>query len=294
MSSLRFALGLGSAISLLAAAAPAQPGATQKQIKQQCAAAYVEAQTLRKQGSLLSARDQLITCGRDECAAAIKNECAQWLSEVNAGIPSIVVAAKDRNGKETLAIKVHVGGSLIKDGLDAKAIELDPGSHVLRLELEGEPPIEQEIVLQEGRKHRLVEVSWQQDSSPVAAPEPEPDLAPDPPVAAAGPPVLAYVLVGVGAVALVGTGYFWLTAASEKSDLDGCKPACDQADVDSVEQKRLFGDIALGVGIVSLAAATYLWLGSSSPPPAAETSRAPRFDVRAGPGGAFASLHARF
>jgi hypothetical protein len=294
MSSLHFGLALACSLCLLAAPSLAQTGGKHNEIKQQCAAAYVEAQTLRKEGALLSARDKLITCGRDECSSAIKNECAQWLSEVNASIPSIVVVAKDQAGKETLAVKVHVGGSLVKDGLDAKAIELDPGSHLLRLELAGAAPIEQEIVLQEGRKHRLVEVSWQTESSAVVAPPAEPELPPDRPIAEPGPPVLAYVLAGVGAVALAGTGYFWLTAASDKSDLDSCKPGCDQEDVDAVEQKRLFGDIALGVGIVSLGAAAYLWLGSSKAAPAAESARAPRFDVRARPGGAFASFQARF
>jgi hypothetical protein len=280
-------------LALLAAAPTALADAAE--VKKQCGAAYVDAQKLRKDGSLVSAREKLIACGRDECAAAIKNECAAWLSEVNASIPTFVVVAKDKDGNETLALKVYVDDELVKDGLDAKAIEVDPGTHKLRLELEGADPIEQELVLQEGRKNRIVEVSWQKDApaAPATA-EPDEEIPPDRPLEKPGPPVVSYVLAGVGVLALGGTAYFWLTAASEKSDLDACKPACDQADVDAVEQKRLFGDIALGVGVVSLGAAAYFWFSQPGAPPPAESARAPRFDLQARPGGAFASVRGAF
>lgn len=283
----------GPSLALVLAAPTALADAAD--VKKQCSSAYVDAQKLRKEGRLMSARDKLIACGRDECAAAIKNECAAWLSEVNASIPTFVVVAKDAGGKETLAIKVFVNGELVKDGLDAKAIEVDPGTHQLRLELEGADPIEQELVLQEGRKNRMVEVSWQK--TPPDAPPPigeETEIPPDEPAAKPGPPVVSWVLGGVGVVALGATAYFWLTASSEKSDLDACKPACAQDDVDSVEQKRLFGDIALGVGVVSLGAAAYFWFSQPARAPAAETARAPRFDLRAQPGGAFATVSGAF
>lgn len=265
-----------------------------KEIKKQCAAAYVDAQKLRKDGALVSAREKLIACGREECSAAVKNECVQWLTEVNASIPTVVIVAKDPSGNETLSVRVTVDGTLVRESLDAKAIELDPGTHQLRFELEGQDPIERELVLQEGRKNRLIEISWEKDSPPVSEPEPDSKPPPDEPVARRpGPPVLAYALAGVGVVALAGSAYFWLAAESDKSDLDACKPACSQDDVDAVERKRLFGDIALGVGVVSLGAATYLLLARPKAPPA-ESARAPRLDLQARPGGAFATVSGRF
>jgi hypothetical protein len=106
--------------------------------------------------------------------------------------------------------------------------------------------------------------------------------------------VVSYVLGGIGVVALAGTAYFWLSASSDKSDLDACKPGCAQNDVDAVEQKRLFGDIALGVGLVSLGAATYFWLNQPKAAPPAESARTPHFDLQAGASGAFASLSGAF
>jgi hypothetical protein len=111
---------------------------------------------------------------------------------------------------------------------------------------------------------------------------------------AGGPPVIAYVLGGVGVVALAGAGYFWLSASSAETDLEdsGCEPNCADSDVDSIHQKRLFGDIALGVGVVSLGVAAYLILSPRKP--ARPPPEAARLDVRIAPGGAFAGVSGHF
>jgi hypothetical protein len=277
----------------LALAAPPLLAQSPAERKKTCAAAYVEAQQLRKDGALTSARDKLIDCGRDHCMAAIKKDCVQWFDEVNASLPSVVIVAKDARGAETLAVKVWVGDTLVLERLDAKAIELDPGTHRLRFELEGEEPIEQEIVLQEGRKNRMLEVSWQRSALPETPVAPEPSIESAPESAVAGPPVLAYVLAGVGVVALVGTGYFWLSSEGDRKDLEdsGCAPSCASEDVDSIERKRLFGDIALGVGAVSLGVAAYLLLDRPKPGPPAESARFGLSPIR---GGALAGVSGSF
>ena len=290
----------GIAVSMALALGLAS-GSSAAQTKKECASAYVEAQKLKQGGAFKKAREQLIVCSKKDCLAAARKDCLAWLDEVNASIPSIVVEAKDPSGQDTFDVKVSIGGEVLVDKLSVNAIELDPGTHTLVFEYPGADPIEREVVLRQGQKNTAVSVSFAPDA-PAEEPEPaatesaevEADLVPTEP-SSDGPPVIAYVLGGVGVVALGAAGYFWLSASSAESDLEdsGCEPNCADDDVDSIEQKRLFGDIALGVGVVSLGVAAYFLFTpqkKKSPPPA----DAARFDVRALPGGAFAGVSGRF
>lgn len=273
-------------------------GASSAANKKECANAYVEAQKLKKEGAFRKAREQLIVCSKQECLPAARKDCLAWLDEVNASIPSIVVEAKDPQGKDTFDVKLSVDGEVVADKLGVSAIELDPGTHQLRFEYAGADPIEQEVVLRQGQKNKVLQVSFAsaaagEEAPPVAAEaEVEPDIPPPQPQTE-GPPVVAYVLGGVGVVALGAAGFFWLGASSEESELEdsGCEPNCADSDVDSIRQKRLFGDIALGVGVVSLGAAAYfLFAPQKKKAPPAEA----RLDVRVAPGGAFAGVSGRF
>jgi hypothetical protein len=273
----------------LSAASPA--GADKKA----CAAAYVEAQQLKKDGSFKAAREQLIICSKSECLAAARKDCVAWLDEVNSSMPSLVIAAKGKDGKDTFDVRVTENDQVIAEKLSVNAIELDPGTHKLRFEHAGAPAIEREVVLRQGQKNQAIELSFapEEPDKPAAAPaavQGETDLA-DATTSSGKPPVLAYVLAGVGVVALAGTGYFWLTSKSEENDLEECEPFCAESDVDSVRQKRLYGDIALGVGVVSLGIATYLFLAprEKAPPPTAA-----RFDLRVAPGAAYAGVAGHF
>jgi hypothetical protein len=266
--------------------------------KKECAAAYVEAQKLKKSGSLKQARTQLTICGADECMTAVKKDCIQWLDEVNSSLPTVVIAAKGPDGKETFDVKVTIDGEVAAEKLDVKAIELDPGTHKFVFEYEGKDPIEQEVIVREGQKNKTIEVSFASDAPAAPAPlpagdDPLPDDG-DAPKDTGGKkiPVISWVLGGVGVVALAGAGYFWLAGESEKSDLDSCKPNCPKSDVDSVKQKRLIGDIALGVGVVSIGAAVYFAV--SQKPKRAPPADAARFDVQMRPGGAFAGVSGSF
>jgi hypothetical protein len=264
--------------------------------KKECAAAYVEAQKLKSSSSLKKAREQLILCGKEECLAAVKKDCVAWLDEVNAALPSIVVAAKGPDGKDTFDVKVTIDDVVVAEKLDVNAIEVDPGTHKLVLEYAGEPPVEQELVLRAGQKNHAVEVSFakQTDEKPTAEPEPDPEPASDPKADSGGkPPTLSYVLGGVGLLALGGTAYFWLGASGEESDLESskCEPNCAKGDVDSIKQKRLIGDIVLGVGVACIGAATYLWLTSGKKAPPKEVTG---LDLRVGRDGAWAGYAGRF
>lgn len=285
----RFGLATLAALSAISVAPPAAAG------KKECAASYVEAQKLKAQSSFKKAREQLLICAKDECLEAVRKDCVAWLDEVAASLPSIVIEAKGPDGKETFDVKVSIDGEVVAEKLDVKAIEVDPGTHKLVLEYAGEPPVEQELIVRQGQKNKIIEVSFAKKSAPKpAAAEPEPDTAePDPKPSSGGkPPVISYVLGGVGLVALGASAYFWLGASGEESDLESskCEPNCDSSDVDSIEQKRLIGDIALGVGVAAIGTAAYLWLAGSKAP----KKEAAGLALQVGPSGGFVGYGGRF
>src|SRR5579863_10550700 len=71
-----------------------------------CAAASNQAQDLRSANKLRAARAQLLTCVRDVCPGMVRNDCAQWIGEVDQAMPTIVVSATDGSGHDLADVKV--------------------------------------------------------------------------------------------------------------------------------------------------------------------------------------------
>ena len=229
-----------------------------------CADNYRNAQIQRKSGALKRARESLLVCVSDRCPSVMQPDCTRWLTEVEAALPSIAFAAKGTDGNDVTTVRVTMDGQLLTDTIDGKSIAVDPGSHALRFEHEGEEPIEQTIIVREGEKARVVSVSWakSQGGGPSDAPEPRPR---------SGPPTSAWVLGGVGAGALATFGVLALHGMSRRSDLEKeCFGSCRQEQVDSIKTELTIADVALGVGVVSLGVSAVLFLtsgGSSSMEP---------------------------
>ncbi len=268
--------------------------------KAECVSSHVEAQKLRNDGKLVAAREQLLVCASEECMKAVSKDCAGWLEEVNAAVPSVVIVATDAAGAETLDVRVLVNGELLVERLTGTALNVDPGALVFRFEIEGQEPIERQVVVREGERSKRIEVSFATPqpaavpTTPTRTADVDQDARPEP-TDAPGAPIVAYALGGVGVLALGGSAFFWLSSESAVSDLEksGCAPACERSDVDAIEQKRLVGDILLGVGIASLGVATYLYLDR---PSARERAAAPVpvVDLARVQGGALATVQGRF
>lgn len=229
----------------------------------ECARAYEDAQRSMRETKLRKAREQLDVCSRDACMAAIRKDCLTWLDEVNAAMPSVVLGAKDREGKETFDVTVSLTGSnaggvaeVLTRKLDVKAIELDPGRFTLRFERAGSSPIEKEVVLRQGQKNKQIEVSWE-STPPVVSNEPAIMRIED---ASKRRSFFPYVVGGAG-VLLVGAGsVFWATSESKRSDLQGsCAPHCSVDQADSIKTQRLVGDVLASVGVVAIGAAV-VWI----------------------------------
>jgi hypothetical protein len=276
-----------------------------------CASASDSGQKLRDEGHLVKARQEFLVCARDVCPPTIKKDCADWLDQSEASLPSVVLGAKDAQGQDLASAKVTIDGQPSDEKLEGKAMFVDPGPHTFRFEIPGEKPIDQQIVVREGEKNRVVSVSWekpatQQPKQPGGAtpPPPEPESKPS--------HVPAYVVGGIGIVALgVGTA-FAIIGTGDYNDLkNGCgqTKSCTDDDVSPVKTKILIADIAFGVGIVAIGTAVVLYLtetgsgsahaqvGSALPLKKREATgfiSAPKFDFAPLPGGGAAMLGGSF
>lgn len=154
---------------------PAEARADQKQ---ECSAAYDATQSLRDEGKLLDARRQALVCSGAPCPAFVREDCTQWLSEIDAVVPTVVFTAKDAAGSNTLAVRVILDGRVLLDHLDGSAVAVDPGAHHVHFEIAAMGALEKEIMVQKGQKTRVIDASFESSvakpSPPLAKPEPAP------------------------------------------------------------------------------------------------------------------------
>jgi hypothetical protein len=127
--------------------------------KQQCLDANAKAQELRRAGRLREARVQLALCTASSCPAVVRGDCGQWLTEVDAALPSIVFEAKDGDGGDLSAVKVTMDGAALIEKLDGSPIAVDPGEHRFVFEASGKPRVEKRVVVSQGQKGRRERVT---------------------------------------------------------------------------------------------------------------------------------------
>ncbi len=229
--------------------------------KQECIDSHAQAQKLRRSGELIAARAQLVACAQDVCPGLVRSECAQWLEEVNAAIPTVLFEALGADGQKTAEMAVHADGELLLGRLPGVAVPLDPGEHALVFIIADGRRKQQQIILSQGEKNRRLLVDF---SLPVKPPDQPPQPAsqdntdgprehtPDGP----GVPVAFYPLAGVGVVGLVLLSYFGIRALDRADELESeCAPHCEIEDAEQVGELALAADISLGVSLAALTAA---------------------------------------
>jgi hypothetical protein len=164
-----------------------------------------------------------------------------------------VFAVKDARGADVTAAKVFDGDRLLAERLDGKAVEVDPGEHRFRVELEGEPPRTETVLLREGERLRRVTFGTGERIVVGRPVEPAPTGMPPP----------AFFILGTVGVAglglFAGLGTAGLAQRSELEEL-GCKPSCPADEVDAMRRLLLGADVSLGLGLASLVAAGVVFL----------------------------------
>jgi hypothetical protein len=235
-----------------------------------CVAAADAAQQQRTEGKLREARTSLHVCAREVCPPIVRNDCTQWLAEVEATVPTIVLRAQNARGQDLTDVRIRIDNEAVAEKLDGLPIEIDPGQHVVTGERAGSKPLRQEIVINTGERNRTVSVVLEDAESAggggVVGALP-PSSAPRRLTPAVG------ILGGVAVAALGSFTYFGLRGSAEVAAMrapGGCAPSCTTDDVNPARNKLIVADISLGVGLISAGVATYLFL--SSPKQAAATS----------------------
>ena len=278
-------VALAAALACLAAPARAED-------KQACIAASEDAQQLRIDGKLLEARARLLDCARPECPAIVRQDCAQWMTDVVAALPTVVLGARDAQGRDVLAVKASMDGAPVSERLDGRPMPVDPGAHVFRFEptMPGGASADVQVLVRAGEKNREITVTL---GAPAAAAAP---VGPPPPAAGSssgGVPALTWIF---GGVALAALGTALALDVAQALDYDHlsatCGGHCAPSQVDHVGTERWIAGVSAGVGALSLAAAAYFYFAR----PTAHASGAGTVGVEVAPirGGAAGTVVVRF
>ncbi|MET0390528.1 MAG: hypothetical protein ABW321_31440 [Polyangiales bacterium] len=254
-----FVLGSAAALCIAASTAAQAPGEVNLK---SCVVAANESQQDRDDGRLREARRKMVLCASDACPANLRKDCREWLADVDARLPTIVVRVVDEAERDRTDVTVRLDGVPI--ALDGRAVPLNPGQHVIEVEAEGAEPIHQVLLAAEREIARIIRIRLQ----PTAAHEQGPELlsrsvstderTTAPPSATPEStfrvPTAAWVLGGVGVAALGAFAYFGISASNEHDTLaQRCGPLCSRDDTRNGRAEALVADFSLGVGLAALA-----------------------------------------
>jgi hypothetical protein len=233
----------------------------------ECLRGSEEGLAARDHGRLREARKRFVSCAADACPKSLRIDCARWLEEVEASLPTVAFGAKDARGADLFDVSVYVDGERVLGHEQGKAIALDPGPHTVRFERPGAKPVEERVLLRAGERNRSIIGSFTADAEPKArsltTEQKTPDVLP-PSRSGSGVPVISLALGGVGLAALGGFTFFALTGQRERTRLEeACSPGCTDAQIDGLKTRYILADVSLGVGIVALGLAAYFWLRES-------------------------------
>jgi hypothetical protein len=237
--------------------------------KAACMSAYEQTQTLRKQGKLDAAREQAEACSREVCAAFIRSDCGKWLDELKAAQPTMVVTVRDAAGQPSANARVSLDGAPWPAKVGAAA-PVSPGTHKLLVEIDGEPPHAEDVVVRDGEKNHAVTVSFEHAAAPATTGATE-----------AAPPArspLPWIVGGVGVAGVVVGAVFAAVVLHDKSVVDReCHDAtqtCSSTGASAASSGSSLGPVStIGfvVGGVGLGGAAALFL-LRKPAPSASTA----------------------
>lgn len=264
-SALRATGALSAAVllstSFAASAQTSEPTPTEQPDRAACIASHTNAQELKRGGKLLEAEAELKICASAGCPGAIISDCGQWIADLEQTTPSLIFEVRV-DGKQMTEFEVEVDGADVSD--HTKAHRVNPGRHVVRVQVPNFEPKEETVALPEGQRMRLIAFTF---DSPSVEPSPAALAPPPPPVMERPTPVVVYPLLGVGVAGLVSFGVFSALGKSKENDLEvQCAPSCTDDDLEPMKRYYLIGDISAGVGAAALVAAGIVYLARPSKP----------------------------
>lgn len=220
-----------------------------------CVAEHERGRMHKTELRLFESRSALKRCASKDCPLAVRADCQNWLTDVEALVPTILIVLEGaRVNRDNL--RVTVDGRPIEQDLD-RPIELLPGHHRVRFELPPFSPVESDISLDPGEKNRVLRIRFEASSEPPAHEGPPPGAAPPlaPPVftlESRPVPTTTYLLGGTALLCATAAGILFGSAALDRDRArEQCAPFCPEEVRESIERKLLWADIA-GVGTLVL------------------------------------------
>jgi hypothetical protein len=246
-------------LSLLAALPPRAAWAGDTQA---CDRAYEQAQSLRDARKLTAARAQLRVCASAACPGFMVKDCAAWLGEIEARIPTVVMVANDGTGAALLNATVSMDAGARSFNLDGMATEVDPGPHTFTFVAPDGRKIDKPFLVLEGAKDQRVAVTFPAPlATPAAASPAVAPAAPD--VASAAPSPSPFVPILLASVGVASVGVSFGVGAAAQSSANNlqhtCAPDCSSQSVSSVRTELIASDVLLGVGIAAVATAAVVF-----------------------------------
>jgi hypothetical protein len=195
-----------------------------------CFTAAVDGQKARKAGKLHDARDAFTRCAQAACPAEVTDRCTGWIAEVDEAMPSVLVATQDATGRDLARGTVRIDAR-VENVLAGQPLPLEPGQHVLVLEVPGEPRVEETIVLREHEKNRRVVLQLPAPPAPIVVVHRSP--AP-------------FILGGVGVAFAAAFGALGVVGVLDRQS-SGCADGCAPGDYTRVRTELVAADISLGI-----------------------------------------------
>jgi hypothetical protein len=227
-----------------------------------CTDSYEKAQEEKVAGHLNAALVQLKNCVAPSCPKFVRDDCTRWMDQAESAIPTVVFAVR-RDGKDLTEVEIFCDGTPLLISLDGKAVPVDPGLHHFSFSVPGLDPIEQQTIIREGERNRIIEVEFGTPQKRDASPKPtaDADLLAKPDERGMVMRNLPYGMAGLAALGAAGFALFAIEGRNQKGDLGrSCSPNCRSSQVDDVKTKYALADTCLAVGLVSAGVATYLFL----------------------------------
>jgi hypothetical protein len=123
-----------------------------------CSKAYESAERSREAGHLVAAREVYALCAKPACGA-LRQQCAEKYTQVDADISSIVVVVTDGSGTPRGDVLVNMDGVMLTSELDGKAIPVDPGLHEFVFSADGRVFSTQKVLIVQGQRNRVISAS---------------------------------------------------------------------------------------------------------------------------------------
>jgi len=245
-------MGLVAVAWAASVALPGMAGVAQAQDKNACIDADTQGQELRLKGHWREAEVLFQTCLRLQCPAAVAQDCSARYDDVRSSMPTLLVAAQQPDGTDTVDARLVIDGQVVSPSLSATAIELDPGEHLVTIQHDGWIAPEQRVVFREREKDRRLAFQFAVPSSPALSSREVGETE----QRRGGVDTLGVTLTVSGGIAVAVGATFAVAGLAKRSSLlaDSCSTSktCSPDDVSTINRDYWVSGIVGGVGLVAL------------------------------------------